>query len=114
MADKKYGLLFPGQGAQAVGMGKELYEGNPAAKRVFDRANEILEKDIIKLCFEGPEEQLQTTANSQPAIFVTSVATLSVLLDSAQGPFDEQRSEVFSLEDVASLGAVTMGLSLGE
>lgn len=114
MANKKYGLLFPGQGAQTVGMGKELYESNPAAKRVFDRANEILEKDIIKLCFEGPEEELQTTANSQPAIFVTSIATLSALLDSAQGPFDEERSEVFSLEDVASLGAVAMGLSLGE
>jgi [acyl-carrier-protein] S-malonyltransferase len=101
MVEKKYGLLFPGQGSQSVGMGKELYENSPAAKDIFDKANEILEKDIIKLCFEGPEEELQTTANSQPAIFTVSIATLNALLESAGG-------------DVSTVGSVAMGLSLGE
>ncbi|MGB3056927.1 MAG: acyltransferase domain-containing protein, partial [Candidatus Omnitrophota bacterium] len=72
MAEKKFGLLFPGQGAQEIGMGKELYDVHPASRLVFDKANEILGRDIRKLCFEGPEEELQTTANSQPAIFTTS------------------------------------------
>ncbi|MGB2599567.1 MAG: ACP S-malonyltransferase, partial [Candidatus Omnitrophota bacterium] len=101
MLDKKYGLLFPGQGAQSIGMGKELYENSPAAKAIFDQANEILERDITELCFEGPEEELQTTANSQPAIFTTSIATLSALIEKIGG-------------DVSSIGSVVMGLSLGE
>ncbi len=101
MVYKKFGLLFPGQGAQSIGMGKELYENSPAAKQVFDTANEVLERDIKKLCFEGPEEDLQTTANSQPAIFTTSLATLGALTEILEG-------------DVVSIGSVAMGLSLGE
>lgn len=111
----KYGLLFPGQGSQEPGMGAELYETQPAARWVFDRANEVLEKDIKKLCFEGPEDQLQTTANSQPAIFTTSIATLNVLLEKIKGaPVGEDTREIFSPSDVSSVGVLTMGLSLGE
>ena len=54
-------FIFPGQGAQAVGLGKDLYENFAAAKTVFDRANEILKIDLKKLCFEGPQDQLSTT-----------------------------------------------------
>ena len=68
--------IFPGQGAQFVGMGKDLYDNFPAAKEVFDRADSILKIDVKRLCFEGPQEELSTTANSQPAILTMSVAAL--------------------------------------
>ncbi|MFH1665353.1 MAG: ACP S-malonyltransferase [Candidatus Omnitrophota bacterium] len=115
MKGKQMGLWFPGQGAQSAGMGKELYETQAAARWVFDRANEVLGRDIAKLCFEGPEDELQTTANSQPAIFTTSIATLNVLVEKIKGsPVGEDRNEIFSREDILSIGAVAMGLSLGE
>lgn len=75
----KRAFLFPGQGSQLVGMGKDLYETYPEAKMVFDRAEDILEFPLKKLCFEGPEEELRQTRYTQPAIFVHSMA-VDVLL----------------------------------
>ena len=71
-------FVFPGQGAQTVGMGKDLYDQYPAARELFDRADEILEFKLSKLIFEGPEDELQQTQNTQPAIAVTSLALLRV------------------------------------
>ena len=73
-------LIFPGQGSQSVGMGKDLCDNFPQAKEVFDKANSILKFDLKKLCFEGPQEELSTTANSQPAILASSVAALKVFV----------------------------------
>src|SRR5947209_221181 len=70
--------LFPGQGSQFVGMGKDLYDTYPAAKRVFDQAAALLDFDIRSVCFAGPPERLTETRYSQPAIFVTSMAALGV------------------------------------
>ncbi len=67
-------LLFPGQGSQFVGMGKELYESSPPARAVFDEADVVLGFPLSKLCFEGPEDELKRTANTQPAILTHSVA----------------------------------------
>lgn len=75
----KAGFLFPGQGAQNVGMGKDLVNDFPSAKQVFDKASSILGYSISQICFEGPEEKLTSTLHAQPAIFVTSYAALSVL-----------------------------------
>jgi [acyl-carrier-protein] S-malonyltransferase len=71
--------IFPGQGSQYVGMGKELYESNPAAKELFDRADEILGFSLSKICFEGPETELKQTKNTQPAIFLHSIILVKVL-----------------------------------
>lgn len=90
---------FPGQGAQYVGMGKELYESYSESKEVFDKTGEILKFDLKKLCFEGPKEELTATANSQVAILAHSLAALAALKKN----LPERFAPVFAL-----------GLSLGE
>ena len=75
----KIALLFPGQGAQTVGMGRALVEKYPLAATLFDQAAAILGYDLGKLCFEGPAEELDSTVISQPAIFTLSIAALEVL-----------------------------------
>lgn len=75
----KLAFIFPGQGSQSVGMGKDLYESFEEAKRVFDEADKILGKSISKICFEGPDEDLKQTINTQPSILITSIAALEAL-----------------------------------
>ena len=67
-------FVFPGQGSQAVGMGKELADAFPAARLVFEEINETLKQDLSKVMFEGPDEQLRLTANAQPALMAVSMA----------------------------------------
>lgn len=72
-------FLFPGQGSQSVGMGREFFENFSLARRVFEEADDALHFSISKLCFQGPEEALKLTENTQPAILTTSIACLRVL-----------------------------------
>ena len=94
---KKIAFLFPGQGSQAVGMGKDIYENYESAKNVYNISDETLGKSITKLCFEGPEEDLKQTVNTQPCIVTTSIALMEAL-----------RSELNIVPDY------TAGHSLGE
>src|ERR1044072_7677077 len=70
----KIAYIFPGQGSQAVRMGKDLFENFPAARQVFEQADEALGFSLSEMCFAGDEADLQLTANTQPAILTTSVA----------------------------------------
>jgi [acyl-carrier-protein] S-malonyltransferase len=93
-------ILCPGQGAQAVGMGKDFFEAAPAAKEVFERANQIIGFDLAALCFTGPDERLNQTDISQPAIYVTSIAAHRAAV--AAGVLSEAGNAIYA------------GLSLGE
>src|ERR1700722_11217096 len=94
----KTALLFAGQGAQTVGMGKDLAEAFPAAKQWFDRANSALGYDLAAVCFAGPEPELTRTENAQPGIFLVSWVAFQLLRERAP----------------ALAFAATAGLSLGE
>ncbi|MFQ5501025.1 MAG: ACP S-malonyltransferase [Phycisphaerae bacterium] len=96
----KTAILFPGQGAQTVGMGRDFAEFSEAARKTFADADEILETDLTRVCFEGPADRLNATDCSQPAIFVTSVAIWRALEE--KGIVDDLRPQVMA------------GLSLGE
>lgn len=75
----KTALIFPGQGAQTVGMGRDIAESYSACRSFFDRASSVLGYDLAKLCFEGPEDQLTQSDHAQPAIFAVSVACMEAL-----------------------------------
>ena len=76
--------VFPGQGAQFTGMGKDLYDNSSLAKEMFNRANEVLGFDIVKIMFEGSDEELKQTKVTQPAIFLHSTILAACLGDSFQ------------------------------
>src|SRR5438067_10957800 len=96
----KPAFLFPGQGAQSVGMGRQLVESTPQAKDVFDKAAAVLGFDLLQICLEGPAEKLDSTVYSQPALFVTSMASIEWLR--ANNP------------EVVENCTAAAGLSLGE
>jgi [acyl-carrier-protein] S-malonyltransferase len=79
-------FLFPGQGSQTVGMGKELADNYPVARQIFEEADEALGYKLSELCFEGPEEKLKLTEITQPAILTASVAALRVLQEKGLTP----------------------------
>src|SRR5512146_3336297 len=83
---RAFTALFPGQGSQYVGMGRELCQTFPAARRVFERADDVLAFRLSRLAFEGPEAELVLTRNTQPALLVHSAAVLAVLTEAGFAP----------------------------
>lgn len=77
--NNRLAFIFPGQGSQYVGMGKDFYEHFAESRKIFDEANEVLDMDLRELCFNGNEEELQKTENTQPAILTTSIAILKAM-----------------------------------
>ncbi len=99
-ANNKIALIFPGQGSQYVGMGKDFYHANNKSKAIFDKSDEVLGFSLSKLCFEGPQEELSQTKNCQAAIFTCSIAILEAL----------RAAKLIDFKDIICTG----GLSLGE
>ena len=104
-------FLFPGQGSQFVGMGRQLVEHEPAARALFDEADARLGFSLSRLCFDGPEEALTDTAVQQPALFTTSMAAWAVL--SARGQADAAYLAGHSLGEFSALAAAG-ALSFGD
>lgn len=98
---KNFNLIFPGQGSQTVGMGLDLYKNHKVARDVFDEVDEALNFRLSKIIFEGPDESLKLTVNTQPAIMATSLAVVKVLEDELK-------------KDISSFSEVVLGHSLGE
>lgn len=115
----KIAIVFPGQGSQVVGMGKDLYENFTTAKQVFKTIDDILKINLSKIIFEGPQEQLTKTENTQPALMAVSIALIEILEKDFGKKFGDIckltaghslgeysalcASKVFSLEDTAKL-----------
>jgi [acyl-carrier-protein] S-malonyltransferase len=71
--------VFPGQGSQKVGMGREIYDAFPEARRIFEEVDDTLDQHLSKLIFEGPESDLNLTVNTQPALMVVSLAIFKII-----------------------------------
>jgi [acyl-carrier-protein] S-malonyltransferase len=100
---KRTAFIFPGQGSQYIGMGKEFHENFPVARQVFEEADDALHFPISALCFKGPPDQLKLTENTQPAILATSVAALRVL--QTEDGITPQLAAGHSLGEYSALGA---------
>jgi [acyl-carrier-protein] S-malonyltransferase len=83
---RRVAFCFPGQGSQAIGMGRALHDASPAARQVFEEGSDALAFDLARLCFQGPESALQLTANTQPAVLTVSVAAARVLAEHGLEP----------------------------
>lgn len=101
-------FLFPGQGSQYVGMGKDLCEADPRVREIFLRADEVLGVPLSRICFEGPADELTKTKNTQPAIFLHSVALSAVLGDGAAG-----RAEAVAGHSLGEYSALVHAGALG-
>ena len=94
-------FIFPGQGSQKVGMGKDLYDNFPVAKEVFQEVDDALSINLSRIIFEGEEEELKLTINTQPALMTVSFAIVRVI-------------EEFIGKNISEVGKFTAGHSLGE
>ncbi len=108
----KLALLFPGQGSQVVGMGRDVAASSPAAREVFAEVDQALGESLSQLCFEGPEADLTLTANTQPALVATSAALLAALRERVGGqltPFCAAGHSLGEYSALVAAGALSVG-----
>jgi [acyl-carrier-protein] S-malonyltransferase len=105
----KIAFIYPGQGSQKVGMGRELFNAFPEAKAVFDAADDALNEKLSTLCFEGPEEALKLTQNTQPAILTVSVAAHAVLAKRVAAPAYAAGHSLGEWSALVTVGAMALG-----
>src|SRR5215470_18939250 len=105
----KLAFVFPGQGAQYVEMGREVYSKFEEARAAFDEADAALDFPISRLCFEGPEEDLKLTENTQPAILATSVALFRVLEEKGARPHFVAGHSLGEYSALVAAGALKLG-----
>jgi len=108
---KNFAALFPGQGSQHTGMGKELYDNFKVAKHTYEEGSDFLKLDLKKLCFEGPDSELKLTANAQPALVITSIAAWRVF--ESESPMRPTVTLGHSLGEYSALVAAR-ALTLGD
>ena len=111
VADANTAWLFPGQGAQAVGMGRDLYDASDTARRAFETADDVLGCAISELCFEGPDERLRQTEYAQPALYVTSYACLAAAREF--GTIPQEPPAFFAGHSLGEYTALAAAGSLG-
>lgn len=105
MTENQVAFVFPGQGAQVVGMGRDLYEQSPAARRVFEVVDAACGWAVSRLCFEGPDQALQDTQNTQPALFAASMAALAACREAGLEPAATAGHSVGEYAALAAAGA---------
>jgi len=108
----KLGFVFPGQGCQWVGMGKDLFTQFPEARAVFDAADDALGEKLSQLCFEGPEETLKLTANTQPAVLAASVAAWAVFAKRAPAPLCAAGHSLGEYSALVATGSLPLGAAV--
>ena len=99
-------FVFPGQGSQFIGMGKDFYEHVPAARQLFEEANEVLGYDLASICFNGPDETLKLTENTQPALLVHSTMALKMLRENGINPLLAAGHSLGEFSALVSAGAL--------
>ena len=112
MSAQRVAFLFPGQGSQYVGMGKDFYDHIPMARRIYEEANEVLGWDIAKLSFEGPKDELTNTCNTQPAIMVHSYIAQTLLREMGVEPVMVLGHSLGEYSALLAAGALDFGTAL--
>jgi [acyl-carrier-protein] S-malonyltransferase len=114
MSDARTAWVFPGQGSQEPGMGRDVYDGCTAARELYERADVVLGRPLTALCFEGPAEELSKTTNAQPALYVTSLACLAAARESGGLDGDPLFVAGHSLGEYSALAAAeALGFEAG-
>src|SRR5690625_105066 len=109
---KKVALMFPGQGSQTVGMGKEFHDNYPDIQSLYERANHVVEKDIRRLMFEGPQEELTETENAQPALLLASIAIHTILKKEEIEPVTAVGHSLGEYSALVAAGAISLDQAL--